>query len=277
MEPTNQNQLVQESEAEALEAFRGPEFFEEEELEQEGEGQEPKEEDLSPEDRSARHFQSLYDKSQAELEAIKQQMQVQQQYLQHLYLQQQGGQQPSGGQPQVNPNSAVRESATSPQKPERPVRPQNYDPIDATSDPSSASWRYREQLEEYMEGMGDYLGTVEENAMRRAQAIAEQQAQQMRAATIRQQLSNGYGMTEDEINDFWQIMDDPNMVTVENLVKFYRSLKGTPAQPMRRQSKIPVPPVPPSTRTGKTQDTRSPEDRIMDDMISQFKGTQFNE
>lgn len=272
MEDLNTHEAMeQEGTQEALEAFRGPEFFEEEEVAEEApaQEQEPKEAD------SARYFQSLYDKSQAEVQQLRQQNLQIMQYLQGLQAQQQ---QFSTGQAQVNPNSAVRESATSVQAPVRPQRPQNYDPIDAQSNPNSESFKYARAMEDYQEQMADYLETSNKRAIAQAQAAAERATYEMRANAARQQLTQSYGLGPEEVDEFWQMMDDPQTVNLDNLVKLYRVIKGQPervAQPRRGRSQMPLPPVP--TAKARVAETGSPADRIMDDMIRQFQGTQIND
>ena len=53
-------------------------------------------------------------------------------------------------------NSPQGNSQELAKKPERPSKPAEYDPIEATSDPDSTSFKYKESLESYRDDMMDY-------------------------------------------------------------------------------------------------------------------------
>lgn len=236
--------------------FLGPEQFLDDEQE---DGADPDQQEDQPAD-SARYFQSMYDKSQAALQQQTQQMQLIQQQM--LMMQQQM----QGGQPAVNPGQASGTSQESLGKPERPQKPSRYDAIDATSDPNSESWAYREQMESYQERMADYMDGLQQQTLRQTQQFAEQQAAKARVDSVRSQLNASYGMSNEEIEDFWRTMDDPTSLELPNLVKLYKIIKGQPIQAQPR-SRMPVAPVPTLRGVSQQQQTGSLETRIMDDMI----------
>lgn len=241
----------------AEELILGPEHFEEGEPgSQQGQG--AKQETPSAGDPS--HYQALYDRSQQELQLLKDQNSLLRQQFQLMTQPQQGGQpQPAQGQPQGEESLA---------RPERPVRPQRYDPIDATTDPSSESWRYREAMEGYTERMAEYMDGLQERSLRQAQEQAERQAQQTRVAAANSQLMNTYGMSVEEVRDFWAVMNSPESMSLDNLHRLYRVIKGQPIAANAPRSRAPIPPVP-TVKGGSGQTAGSVEDRIFDDLLRQ--------
>lgn len=190
-------------------------------------------------ERSSKYFQSKYHET-----------------LQQVQQMQAG----SSGQPLVNQQqgtgvSQPAESQESLKKPVRPQRPSNYDPIDATTDPDSQSWSYRESMERYQEDLaiyleglqGSYQQSIEQERARREQEIQIQQ--------INSYIRNTYQADESTLRDFYTVMNNPDTLSIDNLWRFYNMVKGpTPEQQQRRRKaeqvaargqrpKMPIPPA----------------------------------
>lgn len=204
------------------------------------------------------HYQALYDRSQVELQAIKEQNELLKQQF-ALLARQQGGQpqQAAQGQPQ-QPESL--------EKPQRPQRPAVYDPIDATTNPNSASWKYREEMESFTERMAEYMDQLQERTLQQTRMEAERQAHQSRIAATNAQLASSYGMSQEEVADFWRVMNSPESMSLDNLQKLYRVIKGQPIAAQPPRARTPVPPVP-AVRGASGAPQGSLENRIMDDLI----------
>lgn len=240
-----------------VEPFRGPEYFEE--LPPSLDGKEDAK--PNPAEDSARYFQSRYDKAQEENRQLREQMQMVLQQQQAMLANFQGG------QPQVSP-AAVGESVESLQRPEKPVKPQDYNPIDATTNPNSDSWHYREALESFPLQMAEYMERTHELQMRKTQEQSARQAQEARLSQMRRTLSSDYSMSAEEQAEFFRVMDDPQVLTMDNLVKLYRIHKGqAPVGNPTPRSRMPLPPVPTGPASTGRENARSDADVIMDDLI----------
>jgi len=172
---------------------------------------------------------------------------------------------------------------TSLKKPERPTKPGNYDPVDAVSDPDSASFKYKESLDSYRD---DMLGYYEAESQKQSEFQAQQQAlqqQQTQLHQLRGRLLDGHGLSDQEVDQFIQFMSSPESTSEENLVDYFRyrfDLKQKMEQAednqhknkldeMKREKerlsiKNPVGVVPGND----TQAEQSIEDQLMDRMIA---------
>tara|TARA_Y100000310_G_scaffold11991_2_gene12466 strand:+ start:6835 stop:7818 length:984 start_codon:yes stop_codon:yes gene_type:complete len=177
-------------------------------------------------------------------------------------------------------NSPQGNSQELAKKPERPSKPAEYDPIEATSDPDSTSFKYRESLESYRDDMMDYYEGRERN---RDVAMQEQQdkvAQQQYMDNVRSQLQNVYGFEDKEMESFIIEMSRPESLSLENLVSVWRlnnkpteqqvkspqKVKSMQTQKEKLGVKQPVGVVPSSGQVAK-----STEDQLMDAMVADHK------
>lgn len=124
-------------------------------------------------------------------------------------------------------------------KPEAPQRPNTYDAVDAVTNPSSESFKYRQMLDEYRDNMGQYLETkyaaIEERETQDRAAYEQRQQENNQRREIHSYLTQKHGMQEPEVIDFVNMMSSEESTSPENLVKYYKFLKGQNALPQQEQ------------------------------------------
>ena len=184
-----------------------------------------------------------------------------------------------------------------PGPPDRPQQPRTYNREEAYTDPNSESARYLDEVERWRDDMNEYnsLKSQYETALmqdklkafetQRVEEAKKQEAAQQKAAQmneIKAHVMGHHGMTESETNDFMQKMSDPASITIDNLVQLYRMQNGNaapqnnaPAEPSaafqqtKNAQQVPSPMgVMPSGQSN--ADTKSFEDKVMDNLIGNF-------
>jgi len=225
------------------------------------------------------YWQSQADKYKNELDSIKNQQQ----------------------QAPVQPQAPVQEAHTEveefPAAPPKPQRPRMFSREEAYSDPSSDSARYMDELEGWRDDINEYnslksqyqtavmedkFNQIEQARVAEAQKQqAAQQASQQRNE-LKSHITGHYGMSDNEADDFMTKMSDPNSINIDNLVQLYRFQNGGNPQQVATQSQpsetftqtknaqqVPSPMgVMPSGQTN--ADTKSFEDKVMDNLIGNF-------
>ncbi len=139
----------------------------------------------------------------------------------------------SGDTPPVADNN---EQMASPKKPVRPAKPVNYDSSEAYMDSESASYKYREAIDNYRDEMIDYSDQAEQYRIRELQAKENQirQAQQQYEAqrqtdNTRNELMSKYGYSPDKAQEFMQYYSSPDSLTLDNLVRLDK-MRSAPSQ-----------------------------------------------
>ena len=139
----------------------------------------------------------------------------------------------SGDTPSV---ADTNEQMASPKKPERPAKPVNYDSSEAYMDVDSASYKYREAVDNYRDEMIDYSEQAEQFRVREMEARENQirQAQQQYEAQkqsdgMRNELMGKYGYTPDKAQEFMQYYSSPDSLTLDNLVRLDK-MRSAPSQ-----------------------------------------------
>jgi hypothetical protein len=174
------------------------------------------------------YWQSQYDKAQGENMKLRQELTQVAQAVQSMQAQ---NSQPSNGQPAGVPNQEA-----SLQKPVRPQRPHTYNEVDAFNDPESESFKYRQSLDEYRDGVIDYYDrrdqVMEQEVMRQQQQFQ----QQRNDVEARQYMMNNVGWDEQKTAGFMEWARNPQNVTFEHLAKIYeQQIAPTPDQIARQQ------------------------------------------
>ena len=229
------------------------------------------------------YWQSQADKTNNELEQMKQTNQLLQNQLNVLSQQ---------GQPQ---QQEQEESVEFPPPPERPRKPASYNREEAYSDPSSQSAQYLDTIEGWRDDMDEYnrlhaeynreLATADrmqvQEQMQQQQRVREAQQQEYRQMqSMKSDIQQKYNVDDTVATDFIQKMSDPGSITVENLWKLYQmENSGTappaPANPspaFRQTARAQQTTAPMGVITGQNQQaTGSAEDRIMDSMVTSYK------
>lgn len=232
------------------------------------------------------YWQSEADKARNELESLKKQV---------------------AEEPQKQEAAKQEESYESfPPPPAKPAKPGGFSREEAWSDPSSASAKYLDEVDQWRDSMDEYSSlkqdynvavineereklTKERQDIQRRQA--EKEAYDNNVTMIGDHLAKTYNASADEIKDFVNVMDKPESVTVDNLFQLYRMRQGgavqgqpeggtieqaessTPSQEsfdqMKRAQQVPSPMgVLPSANKSTSS---SPEETVMDSMLSEYK------
>jgi hypothetical protein len=229
-----------------MEAPEGAESTTEEQTSAEGEAA-SQDEPATPNDESddsARYWQSQYDKLKNEHEQIADVAPIAR-YIQedpellskvheHITGQQQGQQ----GQPTPQSGQTAPQGTQPPERPEKPERPKDYSRFEALNDPDSESAQYEEQMARYQEEMLSYFEQKDqyrEAQLQQEQAQIQQQRQaQVRMAQMQQELTQQHGLTEEEVQEFFQFMNSPQSLRTENLVKLYRAQRAPSPEEQER-------------------------------------------
>jgi len=240
--------------------------------------QKPTQENKSNDDTRYEYWQSQADKYKNELEQVRQQ-------------------QPAPVQSEAPAAPAEPSVNDFPSAPAEPQRPRTYNREEAYADSNSESARYDDEYREWQKNMIEYsdlksqyqTAVIEEKFNNMEQARVEeakkQQAYQQQAqqqAEVKAHVMGNHGLNESEATDFMTKMSDPNSITVDNLVQLYRMQQGgavpqnnAPAQPSpvfqqtKNAQQVPSPMgVMPSGQSN--ADTKSFEDKVMDNLIGNF-------
>lgn len=220
--------------------FKDEEYFGVKEEEPEAESTEQKTpEDLDKQQKldenSFRYWQSVADKRQNELEALRSQVssnrppEPQERTL--------PDRNPSNGQfvGDAKPNESQGDTRF-PDPPSRPTKPRSFSRIEANNDDNSDSARYMEDLDQWRNDVTEYnslrmqfselqrenqwKAQQEEDTNRRNQQQAYQ-AQQQKMSQIVGTLRDGYQASDDQIKGFISEMSNQKSISVDNLWKLY--------------------------------------------------------
>ena len=225
---------------------------------------------------SYKYYQSRFSREQQENQRLQEQLAETQRILQQVYSQAPNGQGPV--QPPVL--GAGQQHAPTPanhplQPPQMPQAPANYDPTDAAFDPSSESYAYQQAHQRYMQDMTAYINSQMGELDRRVQQVQLREQEKARNDAWRMQLRESHQMSEQDIDRFMQMMYDPQVLTLDNMVKFWRIAEGQevrqPSGPQRPPQRGPLPPAPASPGGGIPPDNRAIEDKILDKMLADEK------
>lgn len=153
---------------------------------------------------------------------------------------------------QVKPQEQVVEQA--PQRPDKPQKPSDYNPIDAYSEPESPSYKYREAMENYQDALADYITKIEEKRtaretelQKREQEYLAQQQQVERAkqvfGEVGQVLTTQYRMSNQDAEAFIRDMSSPDSLSLDNLVALWKIGKTKQQVSARPANNQPPPPI----------------------------------
>jgi len=172
-------------------------------------------------------------------------------------------------------------------KPEKPVKPADYDISEALADPDSLSAKYLASKEDYLEEMSDFIlrkDEVREEQITKAQQ--DQLARQQHQDTLTE-LQAKYNYSPEQANDFVTKMSSPESLSLDNLVKLHQltqpveaiqteqiSAEAQQKQELmkQRQQKLNIP-KPIGVQPGQSVQspgTSSVEDQMMNVMLNDF-------
>ena len=173
--------------------------------------------------------------------------------------------------PKENPEELLK-------KPVTPTKPATYDSTEAWSDPESASFKYREQIDAYRDEMMEYqdkrIETTQENLERDAQRRQVAIQQHMTESQLRDQ----FGYKDADVARFHNTIGYlQQKASLADFVKIDKVLNAPPEteaeriakeQEMERQKqKLQTPQLGTENLGGGDVDTRSVGDRFMDGLI----------
>jgi hypothetical protein len=134
----------------------------------------------------------------------------------------------SGHPAQEAPAQGQQARQTSLERPEKPLKPRNYDPNE--TDPESESYKYRLSMAEYNDNLLEYMVARDEHResqMAEQRRIAEQeQAKQEQMSQLAQMLKVERGFDDYKAQDFMRTMMDPSSVNLDNLIELYERISA---------------------------------------------------
>ena len=171
-------------------------------------------------------------------------------------------------------------------KPEKPVKPTDYDYSEALADPESSSAKYLASKEDYLEQMSDFMMKKDELREEQMTKAQEQQVARQQHRETMAELQGKHGFTPEQANQFIREMSSPESLSLDNLVKLHKMNQGNAPQLTeqvsqqahekqqlmnRRNEKLSIP-KPIGVQQG--QSVQSPskdvEDTMMDAMLKDF-------
>lgn len=136
---------------------------------------------------------------------------------------------------------------------EAPVRPDNYNEVEAYSTPDSASFKYRVANEKFIQSKMDFLERQlqqsQSETQRRIDMVRQQDAQRQQMESFKQQVV-AMGIPAEQLPEFFNMIDNPKP---EDLVNYYLYKTGTPNTP-------PVSRVTPAPGRMPSRQTRQPNE-----------------
>ena len=199
-------------------------------------------------------------------------------------------------QPQPDDMEPIEEELSFPEPPSKPGKPSGYNRAEALEDPSSESARYLDSVDKWRDDMDEYnrlhqqytqaVMVEERQRMQEEQkeiqkAQAEKEVYQDNIRNMSSHLKQQYQASDEEIQNFVQVMDDPKNITVDNLFQLYRMQNGTQqAQPMtqtasnesfEQRKRAQSVPTPMGVVPGQSSSQPNSNDSLMDSMLSDYK------
>ena len=180
------------------------------------------------------------------------------------------------GNPSGNPVQAENQR-NSLEKPVRPNKPHTYNEVDAYNDPESESFKYRASNDQWRDDMLEWRENVDNYRMEQSAMAYQQQQKQNMVQGAYSTAVNNYGMDARQATDFVQWAQNPNNISMDNLVKLY-ALKSAPTQQqsqaqvkateMKAQQERLKVPRPAAVQTGQSAPTLSEEDQFNNALLT---------
>jgi hypothetical protein len=115
-------------------------------------------------------------------------------------------------------------------KPTRPTKPAGYDPVEAVTNPTSESAKFRFAMDEFNDQLAEYnekkaeIGERRDAEARQAAKVAAEERAKVNA--LAKDLKSKYNFNDSEIKDFLVTVTSEEAMTIENLVRFYSVIKA---------------------------------------------------
>jgi len=244
--------------------------------------QEPGTKEPSNEEKQYQYWQSQADKARNEKEQLTAELEK---------LRQAPPTQPKPVEPA---KPAEEEIEQFPEPPVKPTEPQGFNMEEAYSDQYSASAKFLKEKEQWHDDMyqyndlktnyvaavnQQYIDKMNKQQDKQRAAYELQTRQKSVLDNVKQTVISKYGADQSTVDNFIQEMSKPEALSIENLWKLYNLNNGkqgapTPSPDFKQTQQMQFVPSPmgvmPSAETQAS--SRSPEDIVMDDMLSDYKG-----
>jgi len=173
------------------------------------------------------------------------------------------------------------------EKPVKPTKPSAFDHSEALTDPDSASAKYLEQQQSYLEDMSDYVSNSNDNYMNQMEQQKQKEQIANRDVKVMRDLQIKYNYTPEQAQDFLVKMSAPDSLSLDNLVQLHQLKQPNAAQEITqvtpeaqrkvetmqsRQEKLSIPKpigVQPGASDQSSVNTKV-EDSMIDSMIKDF-------
>lgn len=157
-------------------------------------------------------------------------------------------------------------------QPTKPVKPQNFNDVEALTDPSSASWSWRIANEQYKEDMIEYQANVLNNVSTKFEQTEKEKQQAQHYQAHKQHWMGELvkaGGTPDEAANAYAEYIKGGTVTGENILALWRIKQGTfkPKPSVKTKEKF-EPPLPPGVESGgEHEPLKSPDDKFNANLV----------
>jgi len=142
-----------------------------------------------------------------------------------------------------------------------PVKPADFNPIDASTDPESPSAKYITELTNYQEKVAlaqhEYVKKVYEE--RQQEEIRRETNERLK--TVYGNLISNYQLSPQEAQDFVKVFSDDKSLELGNLVSYYRFMKG---QSRQAPAQVPQRGVPQQTVKPQARMQQQPQQQLSD-------------
>lgn len=116
-------------------------------------------------------------------------------------------------------------------RPTRPTKPANYDAIEAVTDPTSESAKYRFAMDEFNDDLAEYNEKKAEISARHDAVLQTQAAEkakvQKQMNDLATKLKTEYKFNDSEVQDFVRTVTSDEAMQLDNLVRFYQVTKAS--------------------------------------------------
>jgi hypothetical protein len=137
-------------------------------------------------------------------------------------------------------NTAKEPEVPKLERPQRPVKPSNYDALD--DNPESESYKYRQAMEEYPVRLAEYTETIYNEKQQKIEEMLQQQEaerqQTEQLKSIYGEVTSKHGLNAQEAQEFLKFIKDPNSVTTDSLVQLFKLKKAPDKSAAQTQKKI---------------------------------------
>ncbi len=161
--------------------------------------------------KSYKFFQSKFTQEQQEKQRIKEELIRKEERLKFL-------------EESLKPKETRQQTA--PERPVKPVRPQGYNRVDATTDPDSPSGKFDDAMFDYNDKMDSYREHKDRMFEQERELLRQQQEFAQRRNAKIAELQAVPGVTLEEAMETFDWINTPDSIKPENVIAYRRQIKG---------------------------------------------------